>query len=181
MAFPAVATLCFGIYAYVMYWYSVPGAGFLAEGKQDVTQLLLDLEEALHQIQHVEFLKPKEAERRARARDRGEAWTSDSSDDEGGDDDDDDDFFMRENDDVPKQTHEEKIESGLAYPVWHNKDERKGWRAGIMGKNAPGAAVAFAAAVLEDAAGPFLYAITNRPEPEVAKDGDKEMEDAEEA
>ena len=47
MAFPAVATLCFGIYAYVMYWYSVPGAGFLAEGKQDVVAWIGDLSVAL--------------------------------------------------------------------------------------------------------------------------------------
>jgi elongation of very long chain fatty acids protein 4 len=47
MAFPAVATVCFGIYAYVMYWYSVPGAGFLAEGKQDVVAWIGDLSVAL--------------------------------------------------------------------------------------------------------------------------------------
>ena len=47
MAFPAVATAVFGIYAYVMYWYSVPGAGFLAEGKQDVVAWIGDLSVAL--------------------------------------------------------------------------------------------------------------------------------------
>jgi hypothetical protein len=127
----------------------------------------------------------EDAERRARARDAGEALDeSDSSDDDDDEEDDDDDFLRRDDkDEVPTKTHEEKLESGLAYPVWHTKVERKAWRAGVS-KNAPGASIAFAAAVLEDAAGPFLYAVTHRaaqpvhrPEPEEFDEGPEESEE----
>ena len=47
MAIPVVALTTFGVYAYVMYWYSVPGAGFLPEGKVDVPAWIGDLSLAL--------------------------------------------------------------------------------------------------------------------------------------
>ena len=47
MAIPVVALTTFGVYAYVMYWYSVPGAGFLPEGKVDVPSWIGDLSLAL--------------------------------------------------------------------------------------------------------------------------------------
>jgi hypothetical protein len=135
-----------------------------ARDKPRVSALLLELEEALFAIQRVEFMPAKQVAARVAARDAGEAYESDSSDDEEDDDDDDDDFVRRDDDEVPKQTHEEKVSSGLVYPIWHTKHERKAWRAGLT-KKATVASVAFAAAVLEDAAGLFLRAVTHRSEP----------------
>jgi elongation of very long chain fatty acids protein 4 len=47
MAFPATALVAFGVYASVMYWYAVPGAGYMPAGPVDVPAWIGDLSLAL--------------------------------------------------------------------------------------------------------------------------------------
>ena len=47
MAFPATALVVFSVYASVMYWYAVPGAGYMPAGPVDVPAWIGDLSLAL--------------------------------------------------------------------------------------------------------------------------------------
>ena len=47
MAFPATALVAFGVYASVMYWYAVPGAGYMPAGPVDVPAWIGELSMAL--------------------------------------------------------------------------------------------------------------------------------------
>ena len=47
MAFPATALVAFGVYASVMYWYAVPGAGYMPAGPVDVPAWIGELSLAL--------------------------------------------------------------------------------------------------------------------------------------
>ena len=47
MAFPATALVVFSVYASVMYWYAVPGAGYMPAGPVDVPAWIGELSLAL--------------------------------------------------------------------------------------------------------------------------------------
>ena len=129
--------------------------------KADIAAALLDLEAALYAVQVKEFMDPEEAAARRAAEEAGEAYESEpeEAEEEYYDDDDDEEFFGDFRD---QETYESKLESGLIYPIWDTKFERNKWREAVVGK-APGAALAYAAAALEDAASPFLRALRLHP------------------
>ena len=56
MAFPIVALATFGAYAYAIYWYASPGAGYLPEGKVNVPEWIGDLSLALPVVATVLYL-----------------------------------------------------------------------------------------------------------------------------
>jgi|TARA_B100001540_G_scaffold257055_1_gene234662 elongation of very long chain fatty acids protein 4 len=56
MAFPIVALATFGVYAYAIYWYAIPGAGYLPEGKVNVPEWIGDLSLALPVVATVLYL-----------------------------------------------------------------------------------------------------------------------------
>jgi len=123
--------------------------------KDLVAGLLLQLEENLYAIQKAEFMKKEEREAREEAKANGETYESESSD---GEDfyDDDDEFWGNEE---AHETNEDLIaRTGLIYPIWRSKAERAKWREDAH-EFQTGAAVAFAAAVLDDTAGAFLRAV----------------------
>ena len=128
--------------------------------RREFAREVLALEAALYDVQVREFMSPEEAAARRAAEEAGERYESDEDrEEEYYVDDDEEELFgdFRDN-----ETYESKVASGLIYPMWDTKFERNKWRESV-GENPPGAALAFAAACLEDAAGPFLRAMAKIP------------------
>ena len=143
------------------HWRAFKGRANAAEAHQDVAHLLLELEDALYSMQKIEFMSAEEMEARTAAKEAGEDYESDESDAD--DDFDDDDETLWEEENQPfHESYEDKIKTGMIYPIWDTHFERRTWREAVS-ERSPAAALAFQAACLEDCAAIFLKAVARHP------------------
>ena len=143
------------------HWRAFKGRANAADAHQDVAHLLLELEDALYSMQKIEFMSAEEMEARNAAKEAGEDYESDESDAD--DDFDDDDETLWEEENQPfHESYEDKIKTGMIYPIWDTHFERRTWREAVS-ERSPAAALAFQAACLEDCAAIFLKAVARHP------------------
>ena len=60
------------------------------------------------------------------------------------------------------ESSEDKIRTGMIYPIWDTHFERRTWREAVS-ERSPATALAFQAACLEDCAAIFLKAVARHP------------------
>ena len=143
------------------HWRAFKSRARAAEAHQDVAHLLLELEDALYAMQKIEFMSAEEMEARAAAKEAGEDYESEESDADDDFDDDDENLWEEENQPF-HESYEDKIRTGMIYPIWDTHFERRTWREAVS-ERSPATALAFQAACLEDCAAIFLKAVARHP------------------
>ena len=131
-----------------------------ANSNDELSTVLIDVEDSLRNGQLKEFMDPQEAADRAAAAEAGEEYESDEEEDFPDDDEYDDEQVFGDARDM--ETYESKCSSGMIYPIFDTKFERLRWKEGVH-ENTPASGLAFSVATLEDAAKPFLKALIKHP------------------